>query len=386
MKSKVKFAQNGMMLRSLQYQINFSYKNVRTRSLWWIACLFLVVLILEFATPVEYVFGYLYTGPILLTTAYLGRTATVYATLLAVFLTILNLWFPVKETIEPSIVASRCIAAMALIVTGILSDRNRCYAQAIALQQAKLQAQTQLMRVREDFASTLTHDLKTPLLGAIETLRAFEQGKFGTVTPTHQKVLVKMIRSHWSTLQLVETLLDVYRNDIEGLKLHLAPVDLVTIAEETIATLIDLALSRQVCISLSFGESEFRRSLWVNGDALQLQRVFANLITNGIHHSLRGGKVEVVLQSQSDYHIVKVLDNGLGITSEELPHLFERFYQAHSDRHVFGSGLGLYLTRQIIAAHGGTIWAENRVAPKDSTGALFAFRLPALPFQPLEKA
>jgi len=378
-----------MLLRPLQHQINSFDRNLRTRSLWLIVCLFLVVLILEFTTPVEYVFGYLYTGPILLTTSHLGRTATVYATLLSVFLTILNLWFPVEETIEPSIVASRCIAAMALIVTGILSDRNRCYQQAIAQQQAKLQAQAQLIQVREDFASTLTHDLKTPMLGAIETLKAFEQGKFGTVTPTHQKVLATMIRSHLSTLQLVETLLDVYRNDIEGLKLQLVPVDLVTIAEETIATLTDLALSRQVCISLSFGESEFRRSLWVNGDPLQLQRVFANLITNGINHSLRGGKVEIILQSQSDHHIVKVLDNGLGIASEELPHLFERFYQGHSDRHVFGSGLGLYLTRQIIAAHGGTIWAENRSignSMQTSSGALFAFRLTALPFQPLEKA
>jgi len=246
-----------MLLRLLQHQINSFDRNLRTRSLWLIVCLFLVVLILEFTTPVEYVFGYLYTGPILLTTSHLGRTATVYATLLSVFLTILNLWFPVEETIEPSIVASRCIAAMALIVTGILSDRNRCYQQAIAQQQAKLQAQAQLIQVREDFASTLTHDLKTPMLGAIETLKAFEQGKFGTVTPTHQKVLATMIRSHLSTLQLVETLLDVYRNDIEGLKLQLAPVDLVTIAEETITTLTDLALSRQVCISLSFEESEF---------------------------------------------------------------------------------------------------------------------------------
>ena len=112
---------------------------------------------------------------------------------------------------------------------------------------------------------------------------------------------------------------------------------------------------------------------------MQLQRVFFNLLTNGINHSLRGGRVEVVLESQSDYHVVKVLDNGLGITAEQMPHLFERFYQGHSDRGAKGSGLGLYLTRQIITAHGGTIWAENR----SPTGALFGFRLATLPFQSL---
>jgi two-component system NarL family sensor kinase len=73
--------------------------------------------------------------------------------------------------------------------------------------------------------------------------------------------------------------------------------------------------------------------------------------------------------------VVKVLDNGLGISAEQLPHLFELFYQGHSDRGAKGSGLGLYLTRQIITAHDGTIWAENRMP----SGALFGFRLPALP-------
>lgn len=346
---------------------------------WLIVSLFLLVLVLEFTTPVDYVFGYLYTGPILLATSRLSRKATFYTTLIAVVLTILNLWIPGRELIEPSSIASRLIAVAALIVTGILGDRNRCYEQAIALQQVKLQAQEQLARVKEDFASTLTHDLKTPLLGAIETLKAFEQGKFGAVTPTHRKVLATMIRSNQSTLQLVETLLDVYRNDTEGLKLQLAPVDLVSVAEETIATLTDLASSRQVYISLGYRESDFRRAYWVNGDALQLQRVFANLLTNGINHALRGGKVEVVFESEADYHIVKVLDNGLGITAEETPHIFERFYQGNSDRQAKGSGLGLYLTRQIITAHGGTIWAEN-CSPR---GALFGFKLPAYRLSPL---
>jgi two-component system NarL family sensor kinase len=114
----------------------------------------------------------------------------------------------------------------------------------------------------------------------------------------------------------------------------------------------------------------------VNGDTLQLQRVFANLLANAINHSPRGSKVEVVLETSSAEQMVKVIDNGAGIGAEELPHLFERFYQGPSDRQAKGSGLGLYLSRQIIAAHNGTIWAENR----HPSGAIFAFRLPALPF------
>lgn len=353
-------------------------KDQHLRTCWLIAGAFTLVIALEYLTPPEYVFGYLYTGPILLANSRLSRVATLQVTLAAAGSTILNLFFPGVEPLNFSSVANRLIAVLALVVTGWLSDRNRRNEEAIAQQQAQLRSQEELASIRADFVSTLTHDLKTPLLGAIETLQLFQAKQFGAVTPMQQKVLETMAHSHRTTLQLVETLLDVYRNDTEGLKLELAPVDLVAVAEKVIATLTDLAANRRVYVSLSYGESDFRRASWVNGEELQLQRVFANLLMNGINHSPRGGKVEVVLNFSSGYQVVKILDNGQGITEEELSHLFERFYQGNSDRHASGSGLGLYLTRQIIEAHGGTIWAENR-SPR---GAMFAFRLPACPPQP----
>ncbi|NJR59501.1 MAG: HAMP domain-containing histidine kinase [Cyanobacteria bacterium CRU_2_1] len=351
---------------------------LRTRMFWIIFGLFLIVAGLEYITPPDYVFGYLYIGPILLAGSRLNRSTTIRFTIAAAILTILNGWVPNKYIVEASTVASRLIAVLALVVTGFLNDRNRCYQEVMVQQQAKLEAQEQLASVREDFASTLTHDLKTPMLGAIETIKAFQKGQFGEVQPTQQKVLATMIRSHRTSLQLVETLLDVYRNDTQGLTLELAPVDLVTIAQEVASSLFDLAASRRVHLSFNYGDSDFRKFLWVNGDAFQLQRVFANLLTNAINHTPRGGKVEIVLEPHSSYQIAKIIDTGAGITSEELPYLFERFYQGHSDRQAKGSGLGLYLTRQIIEAHSGTIWAENR----SPHGAIFAFRLSVVPFQP----
>lgn len=340
-----------------------------------IVALFLVVLVLEYTTPAEYVFGYLYIGPLLLGSAHLNRRTVGIMTLAACGLTLLNAWFPSRSDIEASTIASRAIAALALVVTGALSDRNHTFQQTLLQQQAKIQSQEKLSHVREDFASTLAHDLKTPLLGAIETLKAFQQERFGQVQATQQKVLSTIVRSHQSTLQLVETLLDVYRNDNEGLPLQLAPVDLGRVAEEVITTLRALATSRRVHISLHYGESDFRQFLWVQGDAFQLQRVFANLLTNAINHSPRGGRVEVILESQSTYHTIKVVDSGAGVRAEDISYLFERFYQGQSDRQAKGSGLGLYLSRQIVEAHSGTIWAENR----DPVGAVFAFRLPAFP-------
>ncbi|MBF2046538.1 MAG: HAMP domain-containing histidine kinase [Elainella sp. C42_A2020_010] len=351
-------------------------KTWHSRIFWLVVGLFAVVFSLEFSTPPDYVFGYLYIGPILLASAHLSRKITFQATLVACILTLLNVWLPGIETVKAPTIASRVIATLALIVTGVLSDRNRLYQQTVLQQQAKLAAQEKLANVREDFTSTLTHDLKTPLLGAIETLKAFQQGSFGVVQSSQETVLATIIRSHKNTLQMVETILDVYRNDNEGLPLHLAPVDLVRVVEEVAKTLTDLAASRRVHISCHYGASDFRKFLWVYGDEFQLQRVLANLLTNAINHSPRGGKVDVIMETGSSYQTVKVADDGAGIRPEELSHLFERFYQGQSDRQAKGSGLGLYLSRQIVEAHGGTIWAENR----HPTGAIFAFRLPALPY------
>lgn len=335
--------------------------------------LFVLVLGLEFATPIDYVIGYLYTGPILLVNARFGRMATFYTTLIAACLTLLNLWVPGTEIIEPATVANRSIAVLALLVTGFLSERTRNARDAIARQQERMKTKERLIEMQEDFASTLTHDLKTPLLGAIETLDAYSREKFGAVTEAQQKVLGTILRSHRNSLQLVETLLDVYRNDRSGLSLQLTSLDLGTLVEESIASLAPLAATDRIYLSLNHGDSDFRQFLLVKGDTFQLQRVLSNLIVNAINHSRRDGRIEIRLESGITAHTVKIIDNGSGITAEELPQLFDRFYQSHSDRVARGTGLGLYLSRQIVEAHGGTIWAENRPSGK---GAIFAFRLP----------
>ncbi|ARV60328.1 two-component sensor histidine kinase [Nostocales cyanobacterium HT-58-2] len=361
------------MVLVIENQRNVLTRNERGLIYWLITSGFAVVMTLEYLTPPGYVFGYLYTGTILLASSRLSHKAVFGVTVAAAGLTLLNLFIPGVEIIHPPTIANRLIAVIALVVTGYLSHRNRRNEEAIAYTQAQLRSQEQLAQMREDFVSTLTHDLKTPLLGAIQTLKSFQKGQFGAVTTIQEQVIETMSRSHRTTLELVETLLDVYRIDAEGLKLQCSPVNLVTLAQEAIAMLTEVARSRQVCISLNYGESDFPRSLWVKGDYLQLGRVFSNLVINGINHTPRGGKVEVVLDSSSTHQIVKIIDSGRGITQEELPHLFERFYQGHSDRNAKGAGLGLYLSRQIIEAHSGIIWAENCA----SQGAMFGFRLPA---------
>jgi two-component system, NarL family, sensor kinase len=317
--------------------------------------------------------GDLYVCPLLLASSRWPRREVFGLAIFLVILVLLDLLIPHYSLVQLSALSNRAIAAIALIVTAILSDRSALYAEAIATQQVRLQTKTQLESMREDFAGTLTHDLKTPLLGAISTLDAFIQGEFGKITSTQVQVLTTMARSHQTSLQLLDTLLDVYRNDAKGLQLQLERVELTALVEDSANQVATIARHRQVSIVIQHSNSEFRRSLWVQADALQLQRVLMNLLLNAINHSRRGDQVEVVLESSRSQQSVKILDQGAGLKPEELSQLFQRFYQGESDRQAKGSGLGLYLARQIITAHHGTIWAENRAAQ----GALFGFQLPA---------
>jgi two-component system NarL family sensor kinase len=345
-------------------------------TLWLTGILFAIIIILELFSSADYVFSYLYIGPILLATLRLDPRFAFRLTLLASFLTLFNLWIPGSHIITPYTIANRIIAVAAIGVAGVLSHRNRHYEEAIAQQQIKLQLQEQLANFRENFVSTLTHDLKTPLLGAIETLDFFRQERFGRVTEAQQQVLETMMRSQRTSLQLVETVLDIYRNDAEGVRLARSTVDLVDLVEQVVHALDNLASSYRVSIVLNTTALKPEICL-IDGDFLQLHRVISNLLVNAIYHSPIDGRVDVILETwqgcEPAQQVVKVLDEGLGIRPEELPQLFERFYQGCSDRQAKGSGLGLYLSRQIVEAHGGIIWAENRA----SCGALFGFRLPA---------
>jgi two-component system, NarL family, sensor kinase len=365
------------MPRSIHSQQILDWRNLipyQSPTFWATVGLFGLIFMIELLTPTDYVIGYLYISPILLAKPRMTSQTILLVTAIAVGLTLLNIWIPGGEEIHLAMVINRLITALALIATGILSDRNRRIQTTLARQQAQIQIQTKLANLREDFTSTLTHDLKTPILGAVETLKAFSKARFGQIQPQQQQVLEMIVRSHQTSLKLLETLLDVYRNDISGLQLQRNSIDLGKLAESATAVLFDLAASRRVHLSLHYADSDFRKFLWIDGDAFQLERVFANLITNAINHSPRGAKVEVLLGSQAGYHLVKIRDKGAGIQPHEMAHLFDRFYQGEGDRQASGSGLGLYLSRQIVEAHNGTIWAENRLPQ----GAIFGFRLPAI--------
>jgi two-component system, NarL family, sensor kinase len=352
------------------------------RSLVWILCG--LIFSLEISMPTEYIFGHLYIAPLLLASFQLSKTDTSMVARVGIFLTGLDFLVPnlahfsvLNFTQLPIYtLTNRLNVVVVLLLTNWLIQRNFKYAdkidrqnEEISYHKAELISQLQLAQMREDFVHTLTHDLKTPILGAIQTIKSFQREQFGALSPNQSKVLDTMSQSQQRSLQLVETLLDVYRNDAEGVVLQRRSIDLWSIAREAVDAVVILGVERQIKLNLKCYESAGQQ-LELNGDPLQLSRVFSNLLSNAIYHSPSGGQIDVTIYKNDRRYIVQVADRGSGVAPADLPQLFDRFYQAH--RQVQGSGLGLYLSRQIVEAHGGKIWADAELPQ----GTKFCFSLP----------
>jgi two-component system NarL family sensor kinase len=235
-----------------------------------VALIFLAIAILEYTTPPTYVIGYLYVGAILLADIHTSTNEVRFIAGLAILLTLLNLVIPGTHPITLPDIINRSIVAIALAITIWLLEVNRLYQKTVVKQQYQLQSQIKMADLKEDFAATLTHDLRTPLLGAIETIKAFQTENFGQITAAQRRVLEIMMTSHQNTIELVQTLSDVYKHDLEGLVLETEIIDLVTVAEQAILELNQLASNRRIIVRLGYSNSDFRQACWVNGDRVQL--------------------------------------------------------------------------------------------------------------------
>ncbi|MGE0200238.1 MAG: ATP-binding protein [Candidatus Melainabacteria bacterium] len=223
-------------------------------------------------------------------------------------------------------------------------------------------------RLRDDFVSTLTHDLRTPLLAAIQTLNFFTDGTVPDVTPKQLELVTMMITSNRDMLGLVNVLLEVYKYEAGRQTLIFDQVDLVPMIRGLGQELNALALSREQTLEALL--SPEHAIVW--GDKQELRRVLINLIGNAIHHTPRGGHIHVSLVQENGQILIQVHDNGRGIPPEDIPHLFQRFSQGTSQKRSSGSGLGLYLSRQIVDAHQGSIQVSSMVGE----GSVFSVRLP----------
>lgn len=227
--------------------------------------------------------------------------------------------------------------------------------------------QKETERLRDDFMATLTHDLRTPLLATINGLELILDGNMGEVSQKTTSILNPMKKSAEDMLGLVNTLLEVYKYESDKTFLCKTKFDIVKLAAECVEELEALAKKSNIEISTNNNESE----IYINADRNELRRVIMNLIGNAIQHSQNADKIIIdIIQKNKDL-IFDVTDNGIGLSPRDCEKLFNRFSQGTNTKRSASTGLGLYLSRQIIEAHKGKIYVESEL----NKGSKFGFEL-----------
>ena len=210
--------------------------------------------------------------------------------------------------------------------------------------------------LKTDFAATLTHDLKVPIIAAANMIDLFLNEKFGEISEKQEFALKNMKSSNNELLELVQVLLETYKiDDKGGIELYKEYIDLNSFTQEVVEDMIPL--TKDLSIKLNFIPADKKVS--INGDKMQLQRVIKNLVSNAINHSNTHKDIDVKIGEEKGFATISVIDYGQGIPKDEIKMIFNKYYSAAKKLRKVGTGLGLYLSQQITEAHGGEITVES---------------------------
>lgn len=233
-------------------------------------------------------------------------------------------------------------------------DENEKCSYVFVIRDVNLQKDME--RLREDFIATLTHDLRTPSLASIQTLEYFLNGTLGSLNEKQSMLLANMKKSHEDMLGLINTLLEVYKYEAGRLQLVKTLFDFDSLIDECIKQVEPIAISKNQKIEKIYINEN---NLMIFADRNEIRRVLINLLGNGIKYTQSGGLIQIKAEVDGRDLRVSVKDNGEGIYKKDIPKLFKRFSQGTQAKRSISTGLGLYLSKQIIDAHGGKIWIES---------------------------
>jgi signal transduction histidine kinase len=245
-------------------------------------------------------------------------------------------------------------------------EREQLYA---AEQQARAAAEA-AVTLRDAFLSIAAHELKTPLTSLLGNIQLVERriARYGGLSERDQHAIQVASQQAGRLRQMIDALLDVSRLEQGQLSISHDPVDVGLLAERIVQE-VQPGLRQHSVESHTPTEA-----VMILGDELRLEQVLQNLIQNAIKYSPAGGTIDVTVEHDTVYVAVQVRDHGVGIPADALPHLFERFYRVSDamERHIQGTGIGLYVVKEIVALHGGQV----EVTSQEGVGSTFTVWLP----------
>lgn len=223
-------------------------------------------------------------------------------------------------------------------------------------------------RVKDEFIQNISHELRTPLMLIKGYIELMKRGVLGHVTPEQAEALHTVLQRSNVIIEMVNDILALTREQSEPMRLE--TLNLSQIVDASVALAFAAAESAGICITVS-SPADLPPII---GDARRLGQVLDNLMGNAIKFSPTGGEVTVTVVLHETRVAVSVADQGIGISAVDLPHIWERFYQADTSatRRFSGSGLGLAIVKRIVEAHGG----EVSVISTPGQGSTFSFTLP----------
>jgi two-component system phosphate regulon sensor histidine kinase PhoR len=215
-----------------------------------------------------------------------------------------------------------------------------------------------LEQMRKDFVANVSHELKTP----ITSIKGFSETLLDGALNDKQtaEYFLSIILKESDRLQsLIKDLLDLSKIEQQGFQLSIQPCDVRELLEDIGVILQGKSKEKEVELSLSFPDG----LLLIEGDLYRLKQIFINLINNALTYTPKGGTVQVTVEKHEQYLLIVVSDTGIGIKTEEIPRIFERFYRVDRarSRNSGGTGLGLAIVKHLVEAHKGQISVSSKL-------------------------